>query len=680
MIRFLRSTFFLVLFAGSALAQSLSLSTALLQFSPTTELGLDSLTFTITNTGSQAVQCRLSTFEVYQHRPFWTPDSVFTLAGAAQRTIKVYFKPLHNILNNSELIVQHNGNGGSLRVDLRGQGRYSRSYYDATENMEGNDLRTALNVRTGTPYTQLGYSGTNNARLRMFGIIDNWKVNGREPGHVNPYKNECIYTGRTISYTATDFNTGTLNNAPYSMNTEHTWPQSVGATNEPMQSDLHHLYVTDGPTNSARGNKPLRWVPNPTLNYTGGSKADPTNFEPRDAHKCGAAVSILYFATRYYTNSSVSMGYLSAGMENDLREWIKLFPPDSILRKRNDDIQTFQQNRNPYIDYPQFLDRMDQVRAAAAVPTFSGMFVSDSIVQLGQVSSGAQAIYRVFVVNTGNQALQLSNVSTTGTGLITSAGSNLSIPRGESALIELQYTGTGQNFSGSLQFSSNIPGQGTTTIPVFAGAGTGGVSLAPFALLAPFSGLEIELAGDTNSVVTFRWQRTIGSDGNQPLYTFQLRDAGTQQSLLTLPALNDTVLPLPFGFLSRQLQQAGNSIGSLVNTQWQVTATLGGGVQRVSNDTRNLGLRLGVLSSVATIKSAIQLYPNPAHESLSIRGYAGEVQQLTVTNMLGQVVPITHQAAGEHCHLRIESLPAGRYFIVLQTSQGQYQMSFVKTH
>jgi hypothetical protein len=676
MIRFLRSTFFLVLFAGSALAQSLSLSTALLQFSPTTELGLDSLTFTITNTGSQAVQCRLNTFEVYQHRPFWTPDSVFTLAGAAQRTVKVYFKPLHNILNNSELIVQHNGNGGSLRVDLRGQGTYSRAYYSSTQNLEGDDLRTALNTRTGSPYTSLGY---NTARIHMFHTIDNWKVNGRQPTHPEGYKNECVYTGRTISYNSA-LSTGTLNNAPYTMNTEHTWPQSQGATNEPMQSDLHHLYVTDGPTNSARGNKPLRWVPNPTLNYTGGSKADPTNFEPRDVHKAAAAASILYFATRYYTNTSVNMGFLSAGQENDLREWLKLFPPDSVLRKRNDDIQSFQQNRNPYIDYPQFLDRMDQVRGIASIPQLAGLFLSDTLVQLGQVASGAQAIYRIFVVNTGNQTLQLSNVSTTGVGLITSAGSNLSIPRGESALIELQYTGTGQNFSGSLQFSSNIPGQGTTTIPVFAGAGTGGVSLAPFALLAPFSGLEIELAGDTNAVVTFRWQRTIGSNGNQPLYTFQLRDAGTQQALLTLPALNDTVLPLPFGFLSRQLQQAGNSIGSLVNTQWQVTATLGGGVQRVSNDTRNLGLRLGVLSNVANIKSSVQLFPNPAHESLSIRGYAGEVQQLTVTNMLGQVVPITYQAAGENCHLRIESLPAGRYFMMLQTSQGQYQASFVKTH
>ncbi|MBA4303649.1 MAG: hypothetical protein C0424_05435 [Sphingobacteriaceae bacterium] len=676
MISFLRCTSLCLLLAGNTFAQTLSLSTALLQFPPTNELGRDSLTFTITNTGSQAVQCRLSTFELYQHRPFWTPDSVFSLAGAGQRTIKVYFQPRHNILNNSELIIQHNGTGGSLRVDLRGQGTYSRAYYNATQDLEGNALRTALNTRTGSPYASLGY---NTARIHMFHTIDNWKVNGRQPNHTELYKNECVYTGRTISYNSA-LSTGTLNNAPYTMNTEHTWPQSQGATNEPMQSDLHHLYVSDGPTNSARGNKPLRWVPNPTNTYMGGSKADPTNFEPRDVHKAGAAASILYFATRYYTNTSVNMGFLTAGQENDLREWLKLFPPDSVLRKRNDDIQSFQQNRNPYIDYPQLLDRMDQVRGAAAIPQLAGMYVSDTLVQLGQVASGAQAIYRVYVVNSGNQELQLSNVGTSGSGLATSAASTLSIPRGESALIELQFTGTGQNFAGALQFNTNIPGQASVNIPVFAGAGTGGVSLAPFALLSPFSGLELELSGDTSTVVTFRWQRTIGSNGNQPLYTFQLRDAGTQQAILTLPALNDTVLPLPFGFLSRQLQQAGNSVGSLVNTQWQVTATLGGGVQRISNDTRNLGLRLGVFSSVQQMESTIRLYPNPAQDALYIDGFSGNLVHIQVSNMLGQNMPVSMTTEGDRMQLGLQQLPAGRYLVQIQTTAGIVQSSFVKVY
>ena len=40
------------------------------------------------------------------------------------------------------------------------------------------------------------------------------------------------------------------------MNTEHTWPQSKGATGA-AKSDLHHLFPTDSKANSIRGNHPF---------------------------------------------------------------------------------------------------------------------------------------------------------------------------------------------------------------------------------------------------------------------------------------------------------------------------------------------------------------------------------------------------------------------------------------
>ena len=551
-------------------------------------------------------------------------------------------------------------------------------YYSSTENLEGNALRTALNTRTGSPYVQLGYSGTNNARLRMFGIIDNWKVNGREAAHVNPYKNECVYTGRTISYTATDFNTGTLNNAPYQMNTEHTWPQSQGATNEPMQSDLHHLYISDGPVNSARGNKPFGWVPNPTLTYAGGNKANSSTFEPRDNHKAGVAASILYFATRYYTNSSVNMGFLTATQENDLREWLQLFPPDSLLQKRNDDIQTYQQNRNPYIDYPQFLDRMDQVRGTAAIPQLLNLFIADSSIQLGQVANGAQVTYRLVVVNTGNQALQLSNISTTGTGLGINGSSNLSIARGESGVIEVLYTGNGQNLSGQMQMTTNVPGRTSISIPITAGTGGGsGVSLSGFNLQAPFSGLQFVVEGDTNQVIPFRWQRSAGSDGSTPLYTFQLRDAVTLQSIVQLAALNDSTLGLPFGFLGRQLRLAGYQPGDVAQTQWLVTAVLPGGIQRVSTDTRQLGLRLGFLVSVPENDALLKVYPNPVQNELFADGLELAPQLFDIT---GRQLAVTTEKTASGWRLQLADLPAGTYVLLSELHGKQVRQRILKVN
>lgn len=662
----------LLLLSGGLLAQSVQSSSSLLQFATTNENGKDSLSFTVTNSGSQAVQCRVYTFDIYNHKPFVTPDSVFSLSAGGQKQVKVYFQPRHNILNNSELVVQHTGSGGSLRIDLRGQGTYSRAYYNATQDLEGDALRTALNTRTGSPYTSLGY---NTARIHMFHTIDNWKLNGRQPNHTEGYKNECVYTGRTISYNSA-LSTGTLNNAPYLMNTEHTWPQSQGATNEPMQSDLHHLYPSDGPTNSARGNKPLRWVPNPTNTYTGGSKADPTNFEPRDVHKAGAAASILYFATRYYTNSGVNMGFLSAGQENDLREWLQLFPPDSILRKRNDDIQSFQQNRNPYIDYPQFLDRMDQVRGTASIPQRLAIFVADTNIQLGQVANGGQVTYRLVVVNTGNQALQLSNISTTGTGLGINGSSSLSIARGEAGIIEVLYTGNGQNLSGSVQITTNVPGRTNISIPITAGTGGGsGVSLSGFNLQAPFSGLQFVVEGDTNQVIPFRWQRSAGSDGSAPLYTFQLRDAVTLQPIVQLAALNDTSLGLPFGFLGRQLRLAGYQPGDVAQTQWLVTAVLPGGIQRVSTDTRQLGLRLGYLVSVAENDAMLKVYPNPVQNQLVADGLE-LAPQLFDVNGRRLAVPAEKTASG--WRLQLTDLPAGTYVLLGELNGKQVRQRILK--
>ena len=45
------------------------------------------------------------------------------------------------------------------------------------------------------------------------------------------------------------------------VNTEHTWPQSKGARDEPLRSDMHHLFPVRDEVNSSRGNLPYGEVP-----------------------------------------------------------------------------------------------------------------------------------------------------------------------------------------------------------------------------------------------------------------------------------------------------------------------------------------------------------------------------------------------------------------------------------
>lgn len=657
-----------LLSCATVLGQSLvSVSSNQLQFQTTSEVGLDSLSVTLTNGSTNAIDCRVVTFGIYDQKPFWTPDSIFIMAAGAQRNIKVYFKPQHNILNNSELVIQTNSGFGALRVDLQGQGTYSKAYYASTQNTEGDALRTALNVRLAAPYTQLGYSGTNNARLRMFGIVDNWKLNGREPGAVLPYKNECVYTGRTITYNVSDFNTGILNNAPYSMNTEHTWPQSMGASNDPMQSDMHHLYISDGGVNSARGNKPLGWVTNATLNYTGGSKANSSTFEPRDAHKAGAAAGILYFATRYYNNPAISTGFLSATMESDMRDWLKLYPPDSLLQNRNNGIETYQQNRNPYIDYPQFLDRMSQVRGPAAIPVVQRLYVTDTVVNLGSVSAGNSVTYRVAVVNAGTQVVQLTGIQTSGTGLSYAGATLLSIARGEAAVLELQYNGNGSPFSGSLQFNSNVPGAATFNIPVQAGVGAS--TLAAFSLLAPFDGLTYAIEGDSNVLIAFRWQPTVANTPGPVLYAFELENMATPSlpAILVRDNLADTTLSLNVGEISRLLDALNVLPSQVLNCRWQVTAS-SGALNRQAETARNIGFRRGLLSAIENQQQNIRLYPNPASDLLILEAEGiTENSEVLVRDLSGRRLVVTTNLQAGTARVVVSNLAEGVYFAYLVT-------------
>jgi len=152
-------------------------------------------------------------------------------------------------------------------------------------------------------------------------------------------------------------------------NREHSWPDSwLGATN-PARSDLFHMYPTDGYVNNRRSNYPFGTVANATWTSTNGSKVGScsfpgytsTVFEPIDAYKGDLARSMMYMSVRYYledsgfsTSPATNKSNLLPWYANLLYSWhIK----DTVSTKeinRNNAIFTYQKNRNPFIDHPEF--------------------------------------------------------------------------------------------------------------------------------------------------------------------------------------------------------------------------------------------------------------------------------------------------------------------------------------
>jgi hypothetical protein len=159
---------------------------------------------------------------------------------------------------------------------------------------------------------------------------------------------------------------------PQVMNVEHVFPQSLFLKNLPMRSDLHHLMATFEHPNGMRGNLPFGVAKNP-LDYhnDAGAKRDGRVFEPPDFTKGRVARAMLYFYSRYkdeaFFNPHVA-AFWNPQIAT-LLDWNRRFPPTVEEQRRNDQVQAFQGNRNPFVDDPGLADRIGAEALRAGAPS-----------------------------------------------------------------------------------------------------------------------------------------------------------------------------------------------------------------------------------------------------------------------------------------------------------------------
>ncbi len=306
----------------------------------------------------------------------------------------IRFSSVHNLTYDGFAFVETNLKTGSVVVPLHGTKKYAEALYVTTQGKSGEDLKTALNTITKLGHVSLGYDV---ARDRMYGNIDN--IGGQV---------ECVYTGRVAT-----FNTragATSNN----FNCEHTWPQSKFSEADPMKADIHHLFPTDVSANSKRSNYPFGAVVTASWNV-GGSKygtatGGQTVFEPRDAHKGDLARSMFYFITRYPTNYGAFWNDAGVPQETFFREWNKKYPPTQQSKARNDGIQLYQGNRNPFVDHPEFVDRINNFTGTATVVTSANLVASPMVLDCGEIFSVSDPNKKLVLANTGEKALSITSI------------------------------------------------------------------------------------------------------------------------------------------------------------------------------------------------------------------------------------------------------------------------------
>lgn len=255
--------------------------------------------------------------------------------------------------------------------------------YYSTATGSGYTLKTQLKNIITTGHSDQGYAAlwtlyTNNAFRDFYQENDGtiYDMYSENPNGTDPY-----------TFTVTTDQCGSYSGESDCYNREHLIPQSYFdhfATN-PMKNDPFHAVPSDGYVNGQRNNLPFGKVN--TVNYTSqnGSKRgsnlingfsgyNGTVFEPLDAFKGDIARCFFYFATRYedsmddfYSGANAATceaknmfdGSTSKVFSDNfillLIKWHREDPVSAKEIAQNNAIYTFQGNRNPYIDHPEYV-------------------------------------------------------------------------------------------------------------------------------------------------------------------------------------------------------------------------------------------------------------------------------------------------------------------------------------
>ncbi len=239
--------------------------------------------------------------------------------------------------------------------------RPKRKYLTETEGFTGAQLLGRLHEISRRGYRSHGYQ---EARKELFSNTDNFKKGGRR-GVVAAYSDVFI-EGRSGDGTRYG-ERGDLNGDGFNdrggMNVEHLWPQSYFNQRSPMRSDLHHLMATFAHPNSERSRYPFGEVPGNRVEYhnNAGAKLGAGLFEPPDTAKGRVARGLLYFYMRYHKQNilphSRAERFWDARIDTLMR-WNRDFPPDAFESRRNDLVEEYQGNRNPFVDDYTLVDKI----------------------------------------------------------------------------------------------------------------------------------------------------------------------------------------------------------------------------------------------------------------------------------------------------------------------------------
>ena len=247
---------------------------------------------------------------------------------------------------------------GALAIAAVAFAEAPSGYYKSLEGLSGNDLAAAV-AKLAAGHTRVTYS---TKTWPAFEVTDVIEVEGREAWR-DMYSNNLVFLPGHDA-----------------LNIEHSvanswWGGKSGSAD--AYADLFHLNPSDQNANNKKGNYPPGLVATPDLLDNGvfkvgkpqaGYGGDAGNvFEPADQYKGDFARAYFYvFATYPEIPWKEEYSYIFdlTGGEAKLKPWASEMllawhhadPVDSREMARNEAVEGFQKNRNPFIDIPELAD------------------------------------------------------------------------------------------------------------------------------------------------------------------------------------------------------------------------------------------------------------------------------------------------------------------------------------
>jgi endonuclease I len=279
----------------------------------------------------------------------------------------------------------------------------AQDYYFESQNLTGNDLRIQLHNLIDN-HTIISYSN----------CIAALKQSDSDQSSSNSI--QLVYKNTSINNSHFAYDSSNPLHLNY-WNREHVWAKSLGSfgpggsfENSPAHTDLHNLKPSDMSINSDRSNKGFD---NGGTQHTEAVNCYYTNnsWEAPDNVKGDIARILFYMDIRYNgTDNEPDLNITEEvdtypnpqiGVLSTLLEWHINDPVDDFEENRNEVIYQWQNNRNPFIDHPEYVNLIWGEDSVQPTNDTSALIISEYIE--GSANNKAIELY-----NSGNDTLNLS--------------------------------------------------------------------------------------------------------------------------------------------------------------------------------------------------------------------------------------------------------------------------------